>query len=42
MSDNQIMIAPLNAEAFAPFGDILEASGAPSKIINQGFCGAVS
>ncbi|WP_319412021.1 ureidoglycolate lyase [uncultured Cohaesibacter sp.] len=39
MSDNQIMIAPLNAEAFAPFGDILEASGAPSKIINQGFCG---
>ncbi|WP_319567454.1 ureidoglycolate lyase [Cohaesibacter marisflavi] len=39
MSDEAIMIAPLSAEAFAPFGDILEANGAPTKIINQGFCG---
>ena len=39
MTDNQIMIEPLTADRFAPFGDILEASGAPSKIINQGFCG---
>ncbi len=30
---------PLTAEAFAPFGDVLEASGAPDKIINQGQCG---
>ena len=30
---------PLTAAAFAPFGDVLEASGAPDKIINQGKCG---
>jgi ureidoglycolate lyase len=30
---------PLTAEAFAAFGDILDASGAPDKIINQGMCG---
>lgn len=30
---------PLTAEAFAPFGDVLDASGAPDKIINQGKCG---
>lgn len=30
---------PLTAEAFAPFGDVLEATGAPDKIINQGLCG---
>lgn len=34
-----IIPVPLTAEAFAPFGDVLEASGAPDKIINQGQCG---
>lgn len=34
-----IHIAPLTAQAFAPFGDVLEVSGAPDKIINQGQCG---
>ena len=35
----EIIIEPLTAEAFAPFGEILEASGTPDKIINQGMCG---
>ena len=30
---------PLTAEAFAPFGDVLEVNGPPDKIINQGMCG---
>ncbi len=30
---------PLTAEAFAPFGDVLAASGDADKIINQGLCG---
>ena len=34
-----ITAAPLTAEAFAPFGDVIEATGAPDKVINQGFCG---
>ncbi|WP_371223163.1 ureidoglycolate lyase [Roseovarius sp. 2305UL8-3] len=34
-----IKAVPLTAEAFAPFGDVLEAAGAPDKIINQGLCG---
>ncbi|MBR9650170.1 ureidoglycolate lyase [Thalassovita aquimarina] len=36
---NVIKTEPLTAAAFAPFGDVLEAEGAPDKIINQGFCG---
>ena len=35
----EIMIQPLTAEAFAPFGDVLEVAGEPDKIINQGLCG---
>ena len=35
----EVRISPLTAEAFAPFGEVLEASGAPDKIINQGLCG---
>ncbi|RMD94621.1 MAG: ureidoglycolate lyase [Alphaproteobacteria bacterium] len=35
----RIAIEPLTAEAFAPFGDLLEATGAPDRIINRGFCG---
>lgn len=34
-----IKAEPLTAEAFAPFGDVLEAVGTPDKIINQGMCG---
>lgn len=34
-----IIAAPLTAEAFAPFGDVLDTGGAPDKIINQGLCG---
>ena len=30
---------PLTAEAFAPFGDILDASGTPDMMINAGLCG---
>jgi ureidoglycolate lyase len=34
-----ISTKPLTAEAFAPFGDVLDVAGAPDKIINQGKCG---
>jgi ureidoglycolate lyase len=36
---DRIRPQPLTGEAFAPFGDVLEATGAPDKIINQGLCG---
>lgn len=36
---NQIKIEPLSADAFTPFGDVLDCNGDPDKIINQGFCG---
>lgn len=35
----RILIQPLTAAAFAPFGDVLEVAGEPDKIINQGLCG---
>ena len=35
----EIIATPLTAEAFAPYGDVLEAVGEPDKIINAGFCG---
>ena len=35
----EIKIEPLTAVAFAPFGDVLDTSGEPDKIINQGLCG---
>lgn len=38
MSD-EIRTEPLTREAFAPFGDVIEAAGAPDKIINAGLCG---
>jgi ureidoglycolate lyase len=34
-----LKISPLTATTFAPFGDILDASGAPDKMINAGLCG---
>ncbi|MEP6018572.1 MAG: ureidoglycolate lyase [Paracoccaceae bacterium] len=35
----EIQCQPLTAKAFAPFGDVLEATGLPDKIINAGKCG---
>ncbi len=34
-----LVALPLTAEAFAPFGDVLEARGDPDRIINRGRCG---
>ncbi|MBD8875331.1 ureidoglycolate lyase [Roseibium polysiphoniae] len=34
-----ITIESLTREAFSPFGDVLEATGEPDKVINQGLCG---
>ena len=34
-----VRIEPLTAEAFSPFGDVLEAAGKPDRIINRGACG---
>jgi len=34
-----IKIRPLSAVAFAPFGDVLDCSQGPDKMINQGLCG---
>lgn len=34
-----IKVEPLTPDAFAPFGDILDASGSPDKMINGGLCG---
>uniref|UniRef100_UPI0035B1BBA8 ureidoglycolate lyase n=1 Tax=Paenirhodobacter enshiensis TaxID=1105367 RepID=UPI0035B1BBA8 len=35
----QISTEPLTPESFAPFGDVLAATGAPDRIINAGMCG---
>ena len=35
----KITVEPLTPDAFAPFGDVLDASGTPDKIINAGLCG---
>ena len=35
----QIHTEPLTQAEFAPFGDVLDATGAPDRLINQGFCG---
>ncbi len=36
---NTVKARPLTAQAFAPYGDMLETQGEPDRIINQGFCG---
>ena len=38
MEDRIIPARPLTAEAFAPFGDVIEAEGAPDWLINEGRC----
>jgi len=35
----QLRITTLTADAFAAYGDIIEARDAPTKMINQGMCG---
>ena len=35
----EISCQKLTAEAFAPYGDVIEAAGSPDKIINAGKCG---
>jgi len=39
MSRSELRCQPLTAEAFAPYGDVLDCSGAPDKLINAGLCG---
>lgn len=39
MSPFDITCQPLTAEAFAPFGDVLDCTGDPDKMINAGMCG---
>ena len=34
-----IKTQPLTTKAFAPFGDVMDASGESTKMINQGKCG---
>ncbi|MCZ0811621.1 MAG: ureidoglycolate lyase [Pseudomonadota bacterium] len=34
-----LLAEPLTAQAFAPFGDVIETDGAPDMLINQGLCG---
>jgi ureidoglycolate lyase len=34
----ELRAEPLTAQAFAAYGDVLEAAGAADKIINQGLC----
>lgn len=34
-----IRIKPLTSETFGPFGDVLQASGAPDRLLNFGTCG---
>ncbi|GIX13911.1 MAG: ureidoglycolate lyase [Paracoccaceae bacterium] len=35
----RITVEALTAGAFASFGDVIEAAGAPDRIINRGMCG---
>lgn len=39
MSGFEIRTVPLTAEAFAPFGDVLDCAGDPDRMINAGLCG---
>ncbi|MFC0342245.1 ureidoglycolate lyase [Paracoccus niistensis] len=38
-NDRIIRAEPLTAEAFAPWGEVLETTGEPDRIINEGRCG---
>ncbi|MBB1492866.1 MULTISPECIES: ureidoglycolate lyase [unclassified Paracoccus (in: a-proteobacteria)] len=39
MNDRIIRTEPLTAEAFAPWGEVLDTTGEPDRIINEGRCG---
>jgi ureidoglycolate lyase len=39
MNGRRIRAEALTAAAFAPFGEVLEAKGAPDRLINRGRCG---
>lgn len=39
MNGGVLHTEPMDAAAFAPFGDLLEAAGDPDRLINQGLCG---
>ena len=39
MTANTLGVRPLTQAEFSPFGDVIEVSGAPDKLINQGMCG---
>lgn len=34
-----LIARPLTADAFAPYGEVLDAAGAPDRLINAGRCG---
>ncbi len=34
-----LKVNPLNANDFASYGDVIEVSGEPTKLINEGMCG---
>lgn len=38
-AERTILATPLSAGAFAQFGQVLDASGAPDRLINRGRCG---
>jgi len=35
----RIAVRAISPQAFAPFGDLIDCTGAPDKMINQGLCG---
>ena len=37
--DRTLVAEPLTAEAFEPFGTVIEARGEPTRLINGGLCG---
>jgi ureidoglycolate lyase len=39
LEPQQITAEALTAQAFAPFGDVLDCSGPPDRMINAGLCG---
>lgn len=39
MSSRTVKTEPLTREAFAPFGAVIDAEGAPNYMINSGLCG---